>query len=70
MEQRPGSFEYNGMLGQNVIIYPDMDMVLVTNAGNKEMFQDCIMLNIIRNISLLIIIPPMFYLRIHSPIVF
>ena len=48
MEQRPGSFEYNGMLGQNVIIYPDMDMVLVTNAGNKEMFQDCIMMNIIR----------------------
>lgn len=48
MEQRPGNFEYNGMLGQNVIIYPDMDMVLVTNAGNKEMFQDCIMLNIIR----------------------
>ena len=48
MEQRPGSFEYNGMLGQNVIIYPDMDMVLVTNAGNKEMFQDCIMLNITR----------------------
>ena len=48
IEQRPGSFEYNGMLGQNVIIYPDMDMVLVTNAGNKEMFQDCIMLNIIR----------------------
>lgn len=48
MEQRPGSFEYNGMLGQNVIIYPDMDMVLVTNAGNKEMFQDCIMLNVIR----------------------
>lgn len=48
MEQRPGGFEYNGMLGQNVIIYPDMDMVLVTNAGNKEMFQDCIMLNIIR----------------------
>ena len=42
MEQRPGSFEYNGMLGQNVIIYPDMDMVLVTNAGNKEMFQDYI----------------------------
>ena len=48
MEQRPGSFEYNGMLGQNVIIYPDMDMVIVTNAGNKEMFQDCLMLNIIR----------------------
>lgn len=48
MEQRPGSFEFNGMLGQNVVIYPDMDMVLVTNAGNNELFQDCIMLNIIR----------------------
>ena len=44
------ALKYNGMLGQNVIIYPDMDMVLVTNAGNKEMFQDCIMLNIIRKI--------------------
>jgi len=22
MEERPGSFEYNGMLGQNVLIYP------------------------------------------------
>lgn len=48
MEQRPGSFEFNGMLGQNVIIYPDMDMVFVTNAGNKELFQDCVMLNILR----------------------
>lgn len=48
MEQRPGSFEFNGMLGQNVVIYPDMDMVLVTNAGNNELFQDYIMLNIIR----------------------
>ena len=44
----PEAFEFNGMLGQNVIIYPDMDMVLVTNAGNNELFQDCIMLNIIR----------------------
>ena len=48
MEERPGSFEFNGMLGQNVIVYPDMDMVIVTNAGNNELFQDCIMLNIIR----------------------
>ena len=48
IEQRPGSFEFNGMLGQNVIIYPDMDMVFVTNAGNKELFQDCVMLNILR----------------------
>lgn len=48
MEQRPGSFEFNGMLGQNVIVYPDMDMVIVTNAGNNELFQNCVMLNIIR----------------------
>ena len=48
MEERLGSFEYNGMLGQNVLIYPDVDMVIVTNAGNEELFQDNVMLNIIR----------------------
>ena len=48
MEERPGSFEYNGMLGQNVLIYPDVDMVIVTNAGNEELFQDNVMLNVIR----------------------
>jgi len=48
MEARPGSFEFNGMLGQNVIVYPDMNMVVVTNAGNNELFQNCVMLNIIR----------------------
>ena len=48
MEERPRSFEYNGMLGQNVLIYPDVDMVIVTNAGNEELFQDNVMLNIIR----------------------
>ena len=48
MEERPGSFEYNGMLGQNVLIYPDVDMVIVTNAGNEELFQNNVMLNIIR----------------------
>lgn len=48
MEARPGSFEFNGMLGQNVIVYPDMNMVVVINAGNNELFQNCVMLNIIR----------------------
>jgi len=48
MEERPGSFEYNGMLGQNVLIYSDVDMVIVTNAGNEELFQDNVMLNLIR----------------------
>ena len=36
---RPGSFAYNGMLGQNVFVYPDIDMVVVTNAGNNDIFQ-------------------------------
>ena len=40
MEARPGSFEFNGMLGQNVIVYPDMNMVVVTNAGNNELFPE------------------------------
>ena len=48
MEERQESFEFNGMLGQNVVIYPDLDMVIVTNAGNNELFQNCVMLNIIR----------------------
>ena len=48
MENRPGSFEFNGMLGQNVVVYPDLNMVLVTCAGSDELFQNCVMLNIIR----------------------
>lgn len=36
---RPDSFQFNGMLGQNVIIYPDIDMVIVTTAGSEELFQ-------------------------------
>lgn len=47
-EAREGSFEFNGMLGQNVVVYPDMDMVIVTNAGSNELFQKCVMLNIVR----------------------
>lgn len=35
---RPGSFAFNGMMGQNVFVYPDVDMVLVTTAGNEEFF--------------------------------
>lgn len=40
MDVRPGSFDYNGMLGQNVHVYPDIDMVVVANAGNEEIFQE------------------------------
>lgn len=38
-DDRPGSYAYNGMLGQNVFVYPDIDMVVVTNAGNIDVFQ-------------------------------
>lgn len=45
---REGSFAYNGMLGQNVFVYPDIDMVVVTNAGNKDVFQTSSMAQLIR----------------------
>ncbi|MCR5032251.1 MAG: beta-lactamase family protein [Lachnospiraceae bacterium] len=48
MEQRPGSFSYNGMLGQNVRVYPDLNLVLVTNAGNGEIFAEGGMTSILR----------------------
>lgn len=38
---RDGSFNFNGMLGQNVMVYPDMNLVIVTNAGSDELFQNC-----------------------------
>ncbi len=49
MSSRPGSFTFNGMLGQNVVGYPDLDMVIATNAGSDELFQNCVLLNIVRN---------------------
>lgn len=33
------AFLFNGMLGQNVLGFPGTDILLVTNAGNDEMFQ-------------------------------
>lgn len=44
----PGSFMYNGMLGQNVYCYPDRDMIIVVNAGNDEVFSGGTMTGIIR----------------------
>ncbi len=48
-DDRPGSFAYNGMLGQNVFVYPDVDMVVVTNGGNSDIFQTSKMATIIRS---------------------
>ena len=38
MGHLPDSFLYNGMLGQNVYVFRKLDLVIVTNAGNEEVF--------------------------------
>ena len=39
---------FNGMLGQNVWIYPENDIVAVINSGNNELFQESPALDILR----------------------
>ncbi len=46
---RPGAFTFNGMLGQNVYAYPDINMMIVTNAGNDDLFQGGSMSTIVRD---------------------
>lgn len=48
MAGKEGSFNYNGMLGQNVVVYPDNDLVVVTNAGSSELFQNCRLMEVVR----------------------
>ncbi|MCD2493243.1 beta-lactamase family protein [Lacrimispora sp. NSJ-141] len=48
MGGRPGSYTFNGMLGQNIVVYPDIDMVVASNAGSDELFQSCVLLNIVK----------------------
>ena len=36
------------MLGQDVLAYRDLNMVVVTNAGSKELFQNCVLLGIVK----------------------
>jgi CubicO group peptidase (beta-lactamase class C family) len=45
---REGAYTFNGMLGQNVYCYPDLNMIIVTNAGNDDLFQAGNMSRIIR----------------------
>lgn len=35
---RNGSYQFNGMLGQNLVIFPDIRMVIATYCGNAEFF--------------------------------
>ena len=48
MDEREGSFAYNGMLGQDVIICPDDGIILVIFAGNRELTQMGNLTNIMR----------------------
>ena len=41
-------FLFNGMLGQNVWVYPEGDLIVVANAGNNEMFQKSATISVIR----------------------
>ncbi len=45
---REGAFNYNGMLGQNVVAYPDLDLVVVTNAGSHDLFQNCALMKVVK----------------------
>lgn len=49
MGGRENSFNFNGMLGQNMIAYPDLNMLVVTNAGSSELFQNCKLMEIIKH---------------------
>ena len=48
MEERPGSYLMSGMFGQAVLVCPDIQLVLVVNAGNGEINPDGGMKRIIR----------------------
>lgn len=40
MCQRPGAYQFNGMLGQNVVIIPDRDMVIAATGGSSCLFPE------------------------------
>ncbi len=35
---RPGSILFNGLFGQNILVIPDLDLVIASNAGGNRMF--------------------------------
>ena len=41
------SFLFNGMFGQNLLGYPDTGLLIVSNAGNNELFQQSSFFNIV-----------------------
>lgn len=47
MCKRPGSYQFNGMFGQNVVILPDLDMIIATTGGSRTMFPESRTMDII-----------------------
>ncbi len=44
---RENSFQFNGMLGQNLIVFPDIDMAIAIYSGNSEFFPNCDLMELI-----------------------
>ncbi len=44
---REGSYQFNGMLGQNLIIFPDIKMAIATYSGSAEFFPNCALMSLI-----------------------
>ncbi|MDD3222498.1 MAG: class C beta-lactamase-related serine hydrolase [Clostridia bacterium] len=40
MCERPGSYQFNGMLGQNAVMIPDLDLVIVATSGSTCLFPE------------------------------
>lgn len=49
MGKREQSFTFNGMMGQNVFVYPDIQMIVVTTGGNEEFFNSNVMQEILES---------------------
>jgi len=47
MANRKKSFLFNGVLGQNAIVYPDLNMIILFTAGNNELFVNSHMMDIV-----------------------
>ncbi len=47
MGKRLGSYQFNGMLGQNAFAFPDLNMQIVVFAGNGELFPKSLMSDIV-----------------------
>ncbi len=44
---RPDSYQFNGMLGQNLIIFPDIKMAIATYSASAEFFPNCALMTLI-----------------------